>query len=92
MKLIITLLTVLLVGCASTSKLPNYYPEQDTMQIEMHLYDSALDISARFPQGGFKRGLQFTDSNGICQIHVMAADHDAIAHEVAHCFYGHFHE
>ena len=92
MKLIITLLIVLLVGCASTSKLPTHYPDKGLMHIEMNLYKSALGLSIRFPQGGFKRGLQFSDRFGVCQIHVIAGDHKAIAHEVAHCFYGSFHE
>ena len=91
MKTTILLIIILLTGCATTSKLPVYYPDQDTMKIRMFLYETPLDISVRFPQKGFVRGLQY-HKHGFCYIHVIAGDHEAIAHEVAHCFYGSFHE
>ena len=92
----IFLLVVLFQGCSTLGNLPSHAPDEAYQAIDMFLYDDIDSLNLAYTMGGGKvsrvGGFQYHLKNGRCQVHAMAGMHEAIAHEVAHCYYGSFHE
>jgi len=86
------ILAVFLAGCASNQyKLPVHDPEKRLIEVVVIMHPSRDSIQLSHPYmvrvDGFKRII-----NGKCEVHYVQANYDALAHEMAHCFYGGFHE
>lgn len=80
--------TLLISSCTS---LPKHMPDSRIADVVVHVYADSHDIKLAHPYFASIRGFKQT-INGKCHVHYVVGDYEALSHEIAHCFYGSFHD
>lgn len=87
-NLIALTLAFVLCGCAT---LPSTHVDNRIVQVQIIMHDSVKDITIYRGGPEIVRGYQYWIGD-ICHVHFVRGDYHALSHEVAHCYYGSFHD
>lgn len=88
MKILIILSVLFFAGC---STLPTHMPADYRHEVVIIVHE---DLEALRKSDLFYRPLRGKQyfQDGKCYVHFSAGDYEALSHEIAHCFYGAFHD